>query len=106
MMAFDYQAFKRAWRERCAENGIDPVEGATAYQVVNARAQQRNAEPRSCWWAEDDALWHFAPPYRSEVEEEALWRVFYAAREQIYVRRVRGQRRCLRPRVRKHPLRE
>ncbi len=99
-MAFDIEAFKRAWREKCATAGIDPVEGATAYQVANLVAERRTAVPRSCWWAEDDALWYFAPPYRSEVEEAALWQVFYDAREMIYVRRLRGQRRCLRPRVR------
>lgn len=100
-MAFNLEAFKRAWRERCAEHGIDPVEGATGYQVANLRAERRKAEPKSCWWAEDAALWYEAYPYRSDVEEAALWQVFYDARELIYVRRRQGKPRCLRPRLRR-----
>lgn len=40
-MAFDYAAFKARWRELAAERGIDPVEGATAFQAVAVQTEER-----------------------------------------------------------------
>jgi len=99
-MAFDLVAYKRHWRELCEKHGIDPVEGATTYQVVNVRVEQRKAEPSSCWWAEDAQMWAFAPPYHSDLEETVLFKVFYDARETIYLRELGVKKRCLRPKVR------
>lgn len=97
---FDEQTFKRRWRDLCAQTGIDPVEGATAYQVANLKAERRKAEPRSCWWASDSTLWEESPPYHSTVEEAALYQVFSDARDLIYKQNKEGKRRCVRPRVR------
>jgi hypothetical protein len=99
-MAFHLEAFKRAWREKCAQHGIDPVEGATGYQVANLLAERRKAAPKSDWWTDDDAMWYHAPPYRSYVEELAVWLVYDAAREAIYQRQQEGKRRCVRRRMR------
>lgn len=40
-MAFDYAAFKAKWRTLAAERGIDPVEGATAFQAVAVQTEER-----------------------------------------------------------------
>ena len=40
-MAFNYEAFKTQWRELAAAKGIDPVEGATAFQAVAVQTEER-----------------------------------------------------------------
>ncbi|MBK8035276.1 MAG: hypothetical protein IPK17_38390 [Chloroflexi bacterium] len=56
----DIAALKANFRAACAPWGIDPVEGATSYQVVHVVAAQRLAEQaRTCsdWWS-DYTLWY------------------------------------------------
>ena len=40
---FNLEDFKRRWRELAAERGVDAQEGATLYQVANAKADERKA---------------------------------------------------------------
>lgn len=40
-MAFNYEEFKRRWRELAAAKGVDPVQGATAFQAVDAQTEAR-----------------------------------------------------------------
>lgn len=40
-MAFDYAAFKAKWQQLAAERGIDPVNGATSFQVATAKADEQ-----------------------------------------------------------------
>lgn len=40
-MAFNYADFKAKWRALAAEKGIDPTEGATAFQAVAAQTETR-----------------------------------------------------------------
>jgi hypothetical protein len=39
----DIAAFIKAWRSACIERGVDPVEGATGFQVASLRAEQSKA---------------------------------------------------------------
>lgn len=41
LKSFDIDAFKAKWRALAAERGIDAQEGATAFQVVDVRADER-----------------------------------------------------------------
>lgn len=93
---FDVQAFKQAWREACAARGIDAENGATAYQVATARAEAVNAARRSRWWAANFSMWAFCPPYRSDVEAEALFLVFRAAYLAQFFREFSARRECFR----------
>lgn len=101
MKPFDAAAFKRAWRAACEQYGIDPEEGATGYQVANLLAERRKAAPRSQWWADDDQMWAYAPPYISEVEEAAIYSVFEQAYFISLARELGGGKRCIRRAVRK-----
>lgn len=76
---FNYSAFVRQYRQRCAQLGVDPVEGATSYVVAQIRAEQHKAAHVEDLWWRDYALWTDSPPHRSDVEEEALARVFRLA---------------------------
>lgn len=40
-MTFDYAAFKAKWRTLAAERGIDPEQGATAFQAVAVQTEER-----------------------------------------------------------------
>ena len=40
-MAFNYEDFKARWRALAAERGIDPEQGATAFQAVDAQTEVR-----------------------------------------------------------------
>lgn len=80
------------------QHGIDPVEGATSYQVANLRAERRKAEPRSLWWAEDDLMWAYAPPYISEVEEAVFFSMFEQAYQNQPCAGINGGKRCIRRR--------
>lgn len=64
-MAFDYAAFKAGWKAGCRKYGIDPVQGATSYQVALVKAEQAKAQynQRARWWAEDSAraIWQAWP---------------------------------------------
>ncbi len=97
---FDYAEFVEGYREACGEWGIDPVEGATSYQVVRVRAeQQRLAESRSerRWW-ERHELWLDCPPYHSEAEGEAIWSLFaqaYGVTVRLLIRAARLRRMAL-----------
>lgn len=48
--AFDAAAFKTAWRARCAEFGIDPATGPTAYQVEFVRGHLAWPQHRGIDW--------------------------------------------------------
>ena len=80
---FKYDDYVRDFRAACAKRGIDPLEGATGYQVVHLLAEKRRAEQRrearrtqhERWWARHN-LWVDCPPYRSETEEDAFWNLF------------------------------
>ena len=43
--AFDLAQFKARWRTLCAQWDVDPVEGATGYQVVHIKVAQKQAAP-------------------------------------------------------------
>ncbi|MBI1257596.1 MAG: hypothetical protein GC204_09010 [Chloroflexi bacterium] len=80
---FNYDTYKRGFRAACAQRGIDPLAGATSYQVVHLLADHQRAEQRriarrtrhALWWSRHK-LWVDCPPYRSETEEEAFWELF------------------------------
>jgi hypothetical protein len=76
---FDAKGFARRFREACVERGIDPEAGATGYAVVHAVVEQKRAAWRDDGWWLDHNRWLSCPPYRNEVEEEAIWRVFKQA---------------------------
>lgn len=42
--AFDLAAYKARWRAACAAWDVDPIEGATGYQVVHIKVAQLQAE--------------------------------------------------------------
>lgn len=75
---FDYDTFVRGFRAACARRGIDPLEGATLYQVVRVRAEAAQSRPTDRWW-QRHALWVACEPYRSDVEEEVFWSLFLQA---------------------------
>ncbi len=76
---FDYDEFVDDFRAACARRGIDPVRGASSYQVVHVAAELRRADaPIDCWWRRHE-LWLDCPPYRSDTEQEALFRIFTQA---------------------------
>ena len=84
---FHYDDYLRDFRAACAQRGIDPIQGASGYQVVHLTAEQRRAaRPLDRWWQRHE-LWTDCPPYRSETEEEALWQMFSEA-YLLTVRRV------------------
>lgn len=75
---FDRGEFVRGFRAACAQRGIDPLEGATSFEVVHVRSERRRGlgrTRRSRWWRQH-SLWLASPPYRSIVEEEAIWNLF------------------------------
>ena len=76
---FNYDEYLREYRKACAKHGIDPVEGATGYQVVHVVAEQRRAAQQQSRWWQHHEMWLTCPPYRSETEEDAVWGVFKAA---------------------------
>lgn len=74
---FDYQSFITRFRQRCAARGVDPLNGATTFDVVTLKADTNRAQTAATvtdWW-QDAELWCEAAPYRDVVEEDALERV-------------------------------
>ena len=100
MQTFNYDAYMRDFRAACARRGIDPLQGATSYQVVHLLAEKQRAEQRRIarrteherWWARHD-LWVDCPPYRSETEADAFWELFRETYLLTLLRVVRAQRR-------------
>jgi hypothetical protein len=103
---FDYDEFLREFRAVCARRGIDPVRGATAYQVVHVVADARRAAypanrrgaqqgwAHRLWWTNHE-LWLNSAPYRSETEQEAIWNIFqqaYVIMARLVAQAVRLQR--------------
>jgi hypothetical protein len=97
---FDYEDYRKQFRAACARRGIDPLYGASGYQVANLRAEQRRAEWKAAqqrgwgqvaWWQKHE-LWLNCPPYRSETEQEAIWQVFRQAYVMLALRIVRAIR--------------
>ena len=87
--SFNYDEYVRGFRAACVRRGIDPLEGATGYQVVHVVAEHRRAAWRHAaerqaaqqqrrWWQHHE-MWLNCPPYRSETEQEAIWGVFRQA---------------------------
>ncbi len=90
---FDYDDYLREFRAACAKHGVDPVCGATGYQVVHITTeQQRQARKPDRWWERHD-LWVDCPPYRSEVEEDAFWQLFAEMYLRAVLRVIRARRR-------------
>ena len=81
---FDYAAFKREWRRLAAERGIDPVEGATSYQVALVKAEPGRVGRLPLDWSRYEASLHDgAEGARDAVEVEAWTRLNdYANRRQ------------------------
>jgi hypothetical protein len=76
---FDYEDFVRGFRAACAQRGIDPLEGATSFQVVHYCAERQLAarlalKPKR-WWLRHH-YWQASLPHHSEVEEETFWNLF------------------------------
>ena len=99
---FDYDDTVRRFRAACAQHGIDPVNGASEYQVVHVVADRRRAEQRRIarktdhgqWWLRHE-LWFNddCAPYRSETEADALWALFSETYLLAVLRHVRARRR-------------
>jgi hypothetical protein len=92
---FHYDDYLRAFRATCAQRGIDPLQGATGFQVVHFladRQQARLSDSRDRWWERSD-LWQDCPPYRSETEEDAFWHLFRDAYVLTVLRVIRAERR-------------
>jgi hypothetical protein len=81
---FDYAAYVEGYRAACEAWGIDPVRGATGYQVVHVLAERERrlweAQSRAerGWWL-DHEFWLDCAPYRSETEADAIWQLFVQA---------------------------
>jgi hypothetical protein len=99
---FDYDDYVRGFRAACALRGIDPVNGATGYQVVHFLADRRRAEQRRIarktehaqWWLRHE-LWFNddCSPHHSDTEEDALWALFSETYLLAVLRYVRARRR-------------
>jgi len=92
---FDRGEFVRGFRAACARRGINPLEGATSFEVVRYRIERGRAlrrTRRGRWW-QRSSLWLECAPYRSRVEEEAIWNVFVESYDAEVKRLVRAQRR-------------
>ncbi len=73
---FDHDEFVRGFRAACTRRGIDPLEGATLYDVVRVLAEQAEARrTRDRWWKRHK-LWRACQPNHSELEEEVIWELF------------------------------
>jgi len=92
---FDYDEYVKQFRTACAQRGIDPLDGATGYQVVHFKAEQRRAawlrESADRWWLQHD-LWTDCPPYHSDTEQVVFWELFRST-YLIALRRIRDERR-------------
>jgi hypothetical protein len=82
----------RRFRVVCARRGIDPLTGATSFQVVHYMADQQAArlKPKR-WWLQHD-FWLDSQPQHSEVEEEAIWNLFIEGYRLEMNRAVRAMR--------------
>ena len=100
---FDYRDFLRRFRAACLQRGIDPQRGATSFQVVHWHSAQRAGAARggARWWRHH-TLWLAAPPYRSVVEEAAIWNLFMEG----YGREMKSYAEAMRRRRMRMPLRE
>ena len=101
---FDYGEFVRRFRVVCARSGIDPLTGATSFQVVHLMAEQptnRLKYKPNRWWLQHD-LWLDSQPQHSEVEEEAIWNLFIEG----YRLEMNRVVRAMRLRRMRMPLRE
>lgn len=79
MAARNLSEIKAAFLTACKKRGVDPETGATGYQVVELRAEQRRAAfVESNWW-KDHELWLDSYPHVSTVEHAALWNIFSEA---------------------------
>lgn len=79
LACFDYPTFRHQFRQRAVLLGIDPVAGATSYDIARIRADQRRAAHVDDHWWRDYALWTDSAPHRSDTEEQALYLVFREA---------------------------
>ncbi len=77
--SIDITALKARFREAATARGIDPVAGATGYQVVHLLTERQRVSADPGWWQnhelwdrEDDPIRHNA------IEEAALMRLFLA----------------------------
>lgn len=79
---FDLTAFKAGWRAACSKYGVDPVEGATSYQVAAYKAdveKARKQAARTYWWRQDPGIWADPGWCFSDVEAECYRRLFRQA---------------------------
>ncbi len=93
---FDGARFIGEWRALCAQQGIDPVEGATTYQVIRQRAarierMRRIINKRHRWWVYP-SLWKQGEWGRSPVETEAFFNLYWTA-EKLASCRERSRQR-------------
>lgn len=81
-MAFNYEAFKARWRELAAERGIDPEQGATAFQAV---AAQTEARKRTHFERQRQAVYADAAKPKSDLRYHEGYDVEDAARRDWWV---------------------
>lgn len=75
--SIDITALKTRFREAATARGIDPVAGATGYQVVQFLTEQPRVTADPDWW-KDHELWDREddPIRHNAIEEAALMRLF------------------------------
>lgn len=73
----DISALKARFRTAALARGIDPLAGATGFQVVHFVTEQRRGVRSSSWWNDPD-LWDREddPIRHSFIEEAALMHLF------------------------------
>lgn len=74
----DIAALKARLRAACEQRGIDPLEGATSFQVVHLLAEQSPMLDRPAWW-QNYELWNTTddPIRHSLIEELAINALFF-----------------------------
>jgi len=83
---FDYDQTLREFRRACAQHGIDPLEGASGYQVVHVIAERHEREWQPDRWWQRHEIWTDCPPYRSSTEADAIWNLFREAYLRVVAR--------------------
>ncbi len=78
--SIDSTALKARFREAATARGIDPVAGATGYQVVHLLTERQRVSANPDWW-KDHELWdrEHDPIRHSHIEEMVIERLWFAA---------------------------
>lgn len=75
--SIDITALKARFREAATARGIDPVAGATGYQVVHLLTERQRVSADPGWW-QNHELWDREddPILHNPIEEAALMHLF------------------------------